>query len=92
MARTQLAAFFNVPGKDGLAAFPTVPVPLQLPFCPLDMESHLMTETATNPTTAAHSAAEISPQALEGDILNQRAWRMPDIVIYQHGPQAEQIQ
>ncbi len=30
--------------------------------------------------------ATIPPVALEGDILEQRAWRMPDIVIYQHAP------
>jgi len=27
------------------------------------------------------------PLQLEGDILNQRAWRMPDLIIYQHGPE-----
>ncbi|MEX2491359.1 MAG: methyltransferase domain-containing protein [Nitrospirales bacterium] len=30
---------------------------------------------------------EIGPQALDENLLNQRAWRMPDIVIYQHGPE-----
>jgi len=38
--------------------------------------------TASQPP--ADTVAEVSPQLLEGDILNQRAWRMPDIVIYQH--------
>ncbi|MCA9454802.1 MAG: hypothetical protein KC584_19560, partial [Nitrospira sp.] len=44
-----------------------------------------MTQThASQPT--ADTWAGVSPQVLEGDILNQRAWRMPDIVIYQHAP------
>lgn len=42
-------------------------------------------------TTASHPAADtwagVTPHKLEGDILQQRAWRMPDIVIYQHGPE-----
>jgi len=31
--------------------------------------------------------SEIVPQGLDENLLNQRAWRMPDIVIYQHGPE-----
>ena len=30
---------------------------------------------------------EIGPQTLDENLLSQRAWRMPDIVIYQHGPE-----
>jgi hypothetical protein len=42
-----------------------------------------MTEsTASQPTI--DTEAGVSPQVLEGDILHQRAWRMPDIVIYHH--------
>ena len=29
----------------------------------------------------------IGPQTLDEDMLSQRAWRMPDILIYQHGPE-----
>ena len=28
----------------------------------------------------------VSSLLLEGEILSQRAWRMPDIIVYQHGP------
>ena len=30
--------------------------------------------------------ASLQPLALEGDVLQQRAWRMPDLVVYRHGP------
>jgi ubiquinone/menaquinone biosynthesis C-methylase UbiE len=46
-----------------------------------------MPDTAMTPSTPANAWESIAPQALVGDILNQRAWRMPDIVIYQHGPE-----
>jgi SAM-dependent methyltransferase len=45
-----------------------------------------MTETTASQPTA-DTWAGVIPQVLEGDILNQRAWRMPDIVIYQHAPE-----
>jgi ubiquinone/menaquinone biosynthesis C-methylase UbiE len=45
-----------------------------------------MTESTTFQPTP-DTWAGVSPQVLEGDILNQRAWRMPDIVIYQHAPE-----
>lgn len=32
------------------------------------------------------SAPPVQPLRLEGEWLTQRAWRMPDLVVYQHGP------
>ncbi|MCA9471363.1 MAG: class I SAM-dependent methyltransferase [Nitrospirales bacterium] len=37
---------------------------------------------SSNPTTQTDDAL-----TLEGEILTQRAWRMPDLIIYQHGPE-----
>jgi ubiquinone/menaquinone biosynthesis C-methylase UbiE len=45
-----------------------------------------MTDTTTTQLTADPWAG-VSPQLLEGDLLTQRAWRMPDIVMYQHAPE-----
>ncbi len=45
-----------------------------------------MTESVTT-DPIADPWIEIGPQALDEDLLSQRAWRMPDIVIYQHGPE-----
>lgn len=33
------------------------------------------------------SPPPLNPMTLEGDLLQQRAWRMPDLIIYQHGPE-----
>ena len=33
------------------------------------------------------SPASLHPQALEGDLLQQRAWRMPALIVYHSGPE-----
>ena len=45
-----------------------------------------MTDLTVSPPPVP-ALTEVSPQLLEGDLLNQRAWRMPDMVIYQHAPE-----
>ena len=45
-----------------------------------------MTRSVPNsPTTEIHPS--LQPLNLEGEILDQRAWRMPDLLIYEHGPE-----
>ena len=34
----------------------------------------------------SETPSSLKPMTLEGDLLQQRAWRMPDLIIYQHGP------
>ena len=48
----------------------------------MDMEQEHQTDMA-----AIQSGSSIEPMRLEGDLLQQRAWRMPDLIIYQHGPE-----
>lgn len=38
-----------------------------------------------SPTSLSSSSTTIEPLRLEDDLLQQRAWRMPDLVVYQHG-------
>lgn len=39
------------------------------------------------PDLSQVSPSTIQPQALEGEVLQQRAWRMPDLIVYQYGPE-----
>lgn len=40
----------------------------------------MLDSTLSSPTRVSH----LTPLALEGEILQQRAWRMPDLIVYQH--------
>lgn len=43
---------------------------------------------SSDPTPHRNQPVEgIQPLCLEGEILQQRAWRMPDLIIYQQGPE-----
>jgi ubiquinone/menaquinone biosynthesis C-methylase UbiE len=37
-----------------------------------------------HPTSSSPLLDAIAPLRLEGDVLQQRAWRMPDLIVYQH--------